>query len=272
MTRAEPVAHAPMHRFFAPGADLPDVVVDLPDDEARHLTQVLRLGTGDAVRVFDGRGREHAGVVTEAGRAGVRIRTRSALPAPPEPGVRVTLGAALLKGRKVDTVVRDATMLGVHAVQPLVTTRTEAPARRVGAAAATRWTRIAIASAKQCGRAFVPHIHPPVTLDLFLGNADPDPGLRILLVEPAVADAAASPVRSLAAEPRPASAVVAVGPEGGWTEAEVAQANRAGFRATTLGRRTLRAEAVPAAALSVLHFVWQDDDPPGAPEAARTAG
>ena len=258
-----------MHRFFAPGADRADAVVALPDEEARHLTQVLRLGAGDAVRVFDGHGREHAAVVTEAGRAGVRVRTRNALPSPPEPGVRVTLGVALLKGRKLDTVVRDATMLGVHAVRPFVSTRTDVPPRRFGAAAAERWARVAVASAKQCGRAFVPRIHPPVPLDRFLGDADA--GLRMILVEPA-ASAAVSPVRSLAAEPRPASAVVAVGPEGGWTGTELALAARAGFRATTLGRRTLRADAVPAVALSVLHFVWQDDEHPAAHAAARPAG
>ena len=260
-----------MHRFFAPRADREDVVVDLPDDEARHLTQVLRLGTGDAVRVFDGSGREHAAVVAHAGRAGVRVRTRRAVAASPEPGVRVTLGVALLKGRKVDAVVRDATMLGVRAVQPLVTTRTDVPARRFGEAAAGRWTRIAIASAKQCGGAFVPHVHPPVTLDRFLGDARTGADLRIILVEPA-AGAAAAPVRTLAGQPPPGAAVVAVGPEGGWTEAELARAARAGFRATTLGRRTLRSEAVPAAALSVLHFVWEDDEPPGASAGTQATG
>ncbi|MCY4075387.1 MAG: 16S rRNA (uracil(1498)-N(3))-methyltransferase [Acidobacteria bacterium] len=260
-----------MHRFFAPGADRADVVVGLPDDEARHLTQVLRLGPGDAVRVFDGRGREHAAVVTDAGRAGVRVRTGCAVAAPAEPGVRVTLGAALLKGRKVDAVVRDATMLGVHVVQPLVTLRTEVPARRFGAAAAERWTRIAVASAKQCGRAFVPRVHPPLDFDRFLDAANAAAGLRLLLVEPAAAGGVAS-VRSLAGEPRPSAAVVAVGPEGGWTEVEVAQATRAGFRPTTLGRRALRAEAVPVAALAVLHFLWRDDDPPGAPSAVGTEG
>ena len=238
-----------MHRFFAPGADRADVTVALPDDEARHLTQVLRLGTGAAVRVFDGRGREHAAVVTAAGRTGVRVLTRAPVAAAPEPQVRVTLGMALLKGRKVDVVVRDATMLGVSVVQPLVTEHTDVPARRFGAAAAARWTRIAVASAKQCGRAFVPRIPPPVELGRFL--LDP-----------------ASPVRSLASgPPHPASAVIVVGPEGGWADAEVARAVQAGFRPTTLGRRTLRAEVVPVAALSLLRFVWRDDeDAPGAPE------
>ena len=79
-------------------------------------------------------------------------------------------------------------------------------------------------------------------------------------------------MRSLAGEPRPSSAVVAEGPEGGWTEVEVAQAARAGFRPTTLGPRALRAEAVPVAALAVLHFVWRDDDPAGAPGTAAAAG
>ena len=149
-----------MHRFFVPGADRADVVVGLPDDEARHLTQVLRLGPGDAVRVFDGHGHEHTAVVADAGRAGVRVRTGCAVPAPPEPGVRVTLGAALLKGRKVDAVVRDATMLGVHAIQPLVTLRTEVPARRFGAAAAERWTRIASPPPSSAGaRSFRASIH-----------------------------------------------------------------------------------------------------------------
>ena len=260
-----------MHRFFAPGADRADVIIGLPDDEARHLTQVLRLGPGDAVRVFDGRGRERAAVVADAGRAGVRVRTGRAVPAPPEPGVRVTLGAALLKGRKVDAVVRDATMLGVHVIQPLVTARTDVPALRFGAGAARRWTRIAVASAKQCGSAFVPRIHPPLDLDRFLDGANAGAGLRLLLVEPAAAGGAA-PVRALAGEPRPSSAVVAVGPEGGWTDVEMAQAARAGFRPTTLGRRTLRAEAVPVAALAVLHFVWRDDDPAGAHGTAGTEG
>ena len=68
-------------------------------------------------------------------------------------------------------------------------------------------------------------------------------------------------MRSLATASRPDSAVVVVGPEGGWTDDETARAVRLGFRPTTLGRRTLRADAVPAAALSVLHFVWEDDDP-----------
>ena len=176
-----------LHRFYAPGADRADLAVDLPSDEARHLTQVLRLGTGAAVRVFDGRGREHAAVVTEAGRGGVRIRTGTAVAAPPEPGVRVTLGVALLKGRKVDAVVRDATMLGVAEVQPLVTARTDVPARRFGAAAAERWTRIAVASAKQCGRAVVPCVRPPVDLGRFLAEAGSGAELRLFFVEPSAA-------------------------------------------------------------------------------------
>lgn len=251
-----------MHRFFAPRADRPDLVVDLPDDEARHLSQVLRLGTGDAVRVFDGRGHEHEAVVTGAGRVGARVRTGRAVRTAPEPGVRVTLAVALLKGRKVDTVVRDATMLGVQAVQPLVTTRSDVPARRFGAAAAARWTRIAIASAKQCGRAVVPRVREPIAVGRFLDDAGLRDELGIFLVEPATSHAAPRSLRRLAAEPPPDSAVVAVGPEGGWTGDETAHAMRVGFRAVTLGRRTLRAEAAPAIVLSVLHFVWQDDDPP----------
>jgi len=118
--------------------------------------------------------------------------------------------------------------------------------------------RVALASTKQSRRAVVPEIRTPLTLDVFLD--DPPGALRLMLVEPG---AAASPehIESLSAlqrRPAPADAVVLVGPEGGWTEEEWSAASARGVRLLTLGHRTLRADAVPIAAISVLQFVWGD--------------
>ena len=114
-----------MHRFFAPGLDAGDEIVTLPRDEAEHLRRVLRLGVGDPVAVFDGRGHEFLARVASVVRRDVRLQIQSRVEPPPEPTVALTLAQAVLKGDKMDDVVRDGVMLGVAAIQPIVTKRTE---------------------------------------------------------------------------------------------------------------------------------------------------
>src|SRR5437667_1200103 len=81
-------------RFYAPDAHAPGDLVALPDEEAEHLTRVLRLKAGDAIRVFNGRGNEFDAVVDHAGKRGVHVRLGSAAQAAPEPRVAITLAQA----------------------------------------------------------------------------------------------------------------------------------------------------------------------------------
>jgi 16S rRNA (uracil1498-N3)-methyltransferase len=217
---------------------------------------VLRLGPGAGVAVFDGRGREFAGRVSAAGPSGVTIEVLEPRAAAPEPAVRITLAQVVLKGDKMDEVVRDAVMVGAAGIQPVVSARAEttlATLRRAGRV--ERWRRIAVASAKQCGRAVVPQVHEASALDACASGADVA-ACRLVLVEPSHARAAG--LDALASGARPAAAVVLVGPEGGWTSDETALLETRGFRAISLGPRTLRADAVPIVALSLLQFVWRD--------------
>lgn len=241
-------------RFFAPSLDPGDESVALPREEAEHLTRVLRLGVGDTVAVFDGRGREFLARVANVVRRDVRLLIVSRVEPAAESGVAVTLAQAVLKADKMDEVVRDAVMLGAAAIQPIVSKRTEVTvAALLKGARVDRWRRVALASVKQSRRAVVPEIRVPLTLETFLD--EPPAALRVMLVEPG----ATPDVESLAAlqgAPPPADAAVLVGPEGGWTEGECAAARARGVRLVTLGHRTLRADAVPVAALSVLQFVW----------------
>ena len=117
--------NARVHRFFAPSLDPGDETVVLPRDEAEHLTRVLRLGVGDTVAVFDGRGREYLARVANALRRDVRVQLVSRIEPAREASVRLTLAQAVLKGDKMDEVIRDAVMLGVAAVQPIVASRSE---------------------------------------------------------------------------------------------------------------------------------------------------
>lgn len=243
-----------MHRFFAPTLDPGDETVTLPRDESEHLTRVLRIDVGETVAVFDGRGREFlARVLGGTGRT-VKVQLLSRVEPVAESPVAITLVQAVLKSDKMDDVIRDAVMLGVSAIQPIVSRRTETT---VGAllrgARPERWRRVALASVKQSQRAVLPDIRTPLTLESYL--EEPAPAQRLMLVEPA-ADAQISPLGVLRGEPIPQDVALLVGPEGGWDDAECAAAAERGVRLMSLGPRTLRADAVPIAALSILDFLW----------------
>ena len=249
-----------VHRFYATPLPAPGGDVRLSSEEGHHLTRVLRLHAGARVLVFDGEGRQHEATVADDDPRHPVLRLGAPVAAAAESLVRMTIGVTVLKGRKLDTVIRDATTFGVADIVPLLTQRTESGGKqRAGGRLVDRWRGVAVAAAKQCGRAVVPAIHAPVTFRQFLRDVPPC-AVRLLLVEPAAAtaDGGAAGIDSLGNHPRPASAALAIGPEGGWTEVEIQAADTAGFRMLTLGRRTLRAETAPVAALAVLRFAWND--------------
>src|SRR5262249_52888834 len=145
---------------------------------------------------------------------------------PAEPSVALTIVQAVLKGDKMDGVVRDAAMLGAAAIQPVVTKRTEATLTALRAGARLdRWRRIVIASIKQSRRAVVPEVRAPMALDRLL--EEPTEPLRLMLIEPAASDVA-EPVSALRDELVPRAAGVIVGPEGGWAQSEIDTARARG--------------------------------------------
>jgi len=234
-------------RFFAPAAGVPGDRILLPVDEAEHLTRVLRLSSGDRVRVFNGRGAEFEAVVDAADREGVRLTIGAPCVPAPEPRVAITLAQAVLKGDKMDDVVRDAVMMGVAAIRPIVTARSEISlASLTRGRRRERWERIAVSSAKQCGRAVVPSIAEPSQF-----NED-FPSPVFILVEPnTLAGVALADL-----EPTiPGHATLMIGPEGGWTADELEIAAGLGTL-VTLGQRTLRADAMALVALSAMFARW----------------
>jgi 16S rRNA (uracil1498-N3)-methyltransferase len=250
-----------VHRFFAPSLDPGDETVTLPRDEGEHLTRVLRLTSGDTVAVFDGRGHEFVArvvgpVVDAERRRGVSVQLLSRVEPAEEPAVALTLVQAVLKADKMDDIVRDAVMLGAAAIHPIVTHRTEATVGAVmRGARLERWRRVALASVKQSRRATLPEIRMPLRFEDFL--EEPQPALRLMLVEPS-ASVEVESIGALRDQPTPIDVAVFVGPEGGWTQDECAMARARGVRLICLGHRTLRADAAPIAAISVLQFLWND--------------
>jgi 16S rRNA (uracil1498-N3)-methyltransferase len=237
-------------RFFGPAATATGDLVTLPQEEAEHLTRVLRLGAGDRVRVFNGRGGEFEAVV-DGERGAVRVRLEARRQPAAEARVSVTLAQAVLKGDKMDEVVRDAVMLGVSAIQPIITARAESSLASIARAnRRERWERVSIASAKQCGRAVVPAIlePKPFTVHDRFNSEMVLPSPIFMLVEPGHGSGARLGDMDV---PATLAATLVVGPEGGWTSEELHAAS-ALATSITLGARTLRADAMAIVALSAL--------------------
>ena len=242
-------------RFYAPDLDRERDVVTLPGDEARHLTRVLRLGAGAPVTVFDGRGLEYRAVVEVAVRETASLRLIEPLTALPTPPVQLVVVQAILKGGSMDDAIRDATMMGAEAIEPVLTDHTDvkiAVARRPGNV--ERWQRVALSAVKQSRRVTLPAIREPRTFDEWI--AEPDGSMRLIFVEPSAVREHQG-LKSLLEYHVPARASVLLGPEGGWSPREVDAAVAAGCVPVTLGPLTLRAESMPVAALAALHAVWE---------------
>jgi 16S rRNA (uracil1498-N3)-methyltransferase len=216
--------------------------------EARHyLAEVLRLGAGAEVEVFDGEGGRYAGRL-DAGLESLSLgpRVLAARSAP-----EIALLFALAKGEKTDLVVQKATELGAARIVPFAAERSVV--RLDGAKGderARRWRKIALEAARQCGRADVPEVSAPLPLAAALAALPP--GTAAFVFDPAGAPLPA-------AEPAGAVGFAAVvGPEGGLTGDEVSACARAGVHKASLGPRVLRAETAAIVAVALLQARFGD--------------
>jgi 16S rRNA (uracil1498-N3)-methyltransferase len=236
-------------RFHVPEA-APGARLHLPDTSAHHAREVLRLRAGSEVRVFDGRGSEYDAVLDLVARQGVTARVTGPAEPRPESTLKVTLALSPLKGDRMELVVQKATELGVAAIHPVVTARTDAAARpALKGSRQERWDKVASGAAEQCGRAVVPYVAPTVVLGELLALGLP--GQRLLFLE-----VPGQPgLRSLTASPE---VLALVGPAGGWEPQEVERLAAAGFQAVGLGPRILRAETAAVAAVAALQALWGD--------------
>jgi 16S rRNA (uracil1498-N3)-methyltransferase len=234
----DPLPHAPTGRDF-----------ELPQAAARHVALALRMRVGDALTLFDGTGGEFAASITRIDKRGVGAGLGRFDPVERESPHRVTLVQAVIANDPMDWAVRKAVELGVAAVQPVLAARSQGSAR--GEKTERRlahWRGIAIAACDQCGRNRVPEVLAPVPLSDWLDSAAAAvaPAHPVLMLAPGAA-------RSLAtACAAGAPSAVIVGPEGGFTDAELALAERCGVERVGLGPQVLRAETAAVAALAIV--------------------
>ena len=235
----------------APNVPAPGDEYALPDAAARHVAQVLRMRVGDAAALFTGRGGEYAATIRAIDRRSVVLRIERHDPVERESSWRVTLAQSIIAADMMDLVVRKAVELGVAAIAPLQSARSQGVSDERIARRVEHWRRIAVAACEQCGRNRVPEVAPVATFaQWFVANGT---GVRPV----AILDAAGG--RSLAGvTPQEAPHAIVVGPEGGFDAAEVALAREAGATPVHLGRRVLRAETAALAAVAIVNALAGD--------------
>ena len=207
----------------------------LTGDEARHLARVLRAAVGDEVTLFDGRGHSWPARVAVLGRDTVELTTGE--PRVESTGGRgLTVAVALPKGERQKWLVEKLTELGVARLLPLVTERGVAEAT---AAAVARLERGVIEAAKQCGRDTLMEIAAPASVAELVAKKPAD-------VIGLVADPRGTPLDT-AGWPPQAEVIGLVGPEGGFTAAELATTDAAGWPRVALAAHVLRVETAAVA-------------------------
>jgi 16S rRNA (uracil1498-N3)-methyltransferase len=240
--------HAP--RLFL-AADLSGTRVTLEDADAHYLGTVLRLGKGEQVTVFNGRGEERLATIDRLDRQRAELSLGARLAALPEPTLETTLIQALVKNDAMDLIVQKATELGVRRIHAV---KTDHSVVQLDASRAERrlahWRKIAQSACEQSGRHSPPLIQTYASLAECIAGV-PEGAVRIVL------DPHAPSVGQTL--PRAVTKVcLLVGPEGGFSSADLAQISAAGFTALRLGPRTLRADTAAITACALVALLWGD--------------
>lgn len=237
-----------LHRFYHQTDTPTESSVALSREESHHAMRVLRVRTGDPVELFDGRGHTWAGAIQEVSRNEVWVVLDN-IQFEPRPTPTVTLAQAWLHREKLlDDLVRQATVLGVNHIRFYRADRSEKKPRP-----SDKWTRIAIEACKQCGRRWLPEFSVAESLTQLLTDTTDS------CVVMAAMEGPHEPLNQIRGR---GNLTYLVGPEGDFSEAEIAQAREAGAIQISLGSCTFRSEMAAQVGLTLIqHHLGHLGDP-----------
>ena len=241
-----------MHRIFLAPEQFSGEIARIGGSNHQHLAKVLRIRVGEAVVLLNNQGQAYRATITEIGKSETLAHIESEIEFPPEPPIFLTVAQAIGKGDKLDQVIQHGTEAGASAFVPVRAERCVAdiPAAKVIDRTA-RFQQIAKGAAEQSGRVRIPNVETPLTsAQLFAKNM---PDCPVWLLHP---DPTSISLKTVLTDASVSRAILAVGPEGGWSLTEVSQARAANIALVTLGSRVLRTETAALVAISQIlyHF------------------
>lgn len=224
------------------------LLVELPEHVNGHLVRVLRLREGDPCVLFNGDGHDYEGRITNIGKRGVQAEIVSTRRIDNESPLSISLLQGIARGEKMDLILQKATELGVSRFIPVHSERSEV--KLEGARAIKRlahWRGVVASACEQSGRATLPKVDEPTPIQQALSD-ESLPTARYYL----------SPLAEVGmdtlAAPSDSRLLIAVGPEGGWSERDLQNLNTTGFIGVRLGPRILRTETAGLAAIAALQM------------------
>lgn len=223
--------------------------IELEPQASHHLSKVLRMQQGDPLILFNGDGHDYAARIETVHKRYLQVEVGEATALNTESPLSIHLGIGVSKGDRMDWIMQKATELGVAAITPLFTGRTEVKLKGERLDKKLQhWQQIMISACEQSGRSKVPELHIPDSADTWMNKVEAE---RKFVLHHRCKDRPK-------AEDRPGSIALLVGPEGGLSELEISAAQQQQFQPLALGPRVLRTETAPLAAISVLQFLWGD--------------
>jgi 16S rRNA (uracil1498-N3)-methyltransferase len=231
---------------LAPGTEMA-----LPEAIGNHLVRVLRLKSGDVFNLFNGGGSDYPAEITGFDKKGAKARILSCHAVGNESPLRIHLYQSIARGEKMDWILQKATELGISAFTPMVSDRTEV---KLDGERSDRklnhWLGVIRSACEQSGRAILPAVHPPISINQMNGAAKLE---QAYYLDPE----AAAGINALDVDVNSGFAL-AIGPEGGFSERDIRLLETAGFKGLRIGPRILRTETAGIAAIAALQSRFGD--------------
>lgn len=239
-------------RFFTNSPLVLNASVQLSESATAHATRALRLNVGDSAIVFNGDGFDYDCELDSIKKNTVIVKITDTRKVSNESPLNITLLQAVSSGDRMDFTIQKAVELGVTCIQPITSQRSVVKLSAERAEKRTEhWQNVAISACEQSGRAFIPKVFPPMSLEHWLSRNPVANATRILL----------NPIgaKRLAEIQKPMAEIqLLIGAEGGLSKEEINLATSQGFQSIVLGPRILRTETAALTAISVMQAVWGD--------------
>lgn len=237
------------NRFFIPSQQIENDVCFLTDEEHFHFSKVLRGKKGERISITDGEGNLYICEVisTDSKRTKIKIIEKTKEEKDP---ISLTVAQSILKNETMDFVIQKATELGADIIVPIHSKRSKSVKKEAIEPKLRHWRSIAINAIKQSKRLYLPKIEEPVELEFFLKL--PLKGEKLLLSEKGEIS-----IKDLLNR-KPESAILLLGPEGGWEEKEEELILKHGFKSVSLGKYILRSDTALISAMTLLNIFWRD--------------
>jgi len=236
-----------MPRFYVNLPLVSNEKYSLPDDVVRHIN-VLRLKISEEICLFNNSGYDYICVIISLDKRKVEVEVRDKIAVANEAQIKITLLVSLIANDKFDLIIQKAVELGVTTIIPVIAARTQRMKSEREAHKMEHWHRIIISASEQCNRAKLAEIKSPALFSAAIAESVSEVNF-ILSPHHITSPVIATDFSALS---------LLVGPEGGFTENEIKQANAAGFISLNLGKRVLRAETAAIAGLCFLHCNYGD--------------